>query len=96
MLHARRHPPTKRERSPLAAHAAVVLAGLGVLACGPPDTPDRSGGASDVEPSPWAGIWVDRTAELLDSTGEWTNKVELADLDGDGRRDLVVGDGGDY
>ncbi len=96
MLHARRHPPTKRERSPLAAHAAVVLAGLGVLACGPPDTPDRSGGASDVEPSPWAGIWVDRTAELLDSTGEWTNKVELADLDGDGRLDLLFANGGDY
>jgi len=41
-------------------------------------------------------LWMDRTDEFLDSTGEWTNKVELADLDGDGRLDLLFANGGDY
>jgi hypothetical protein len=43
-----------------------------------------------------AGAWVDRTDELLDSTGDWTNKVELADLNGDGRLDILFANGGDY
>ncbi|HIC53897.1 MAG TPA: hypothetical protein EYM78_06155 [Gemmatimonadetes bacterium] len=30
-------------------------------------------------------LWIDQTDQVLDSTAQWTNKVELADLDGDGR-----------
>lgn len=33
---------------------------------------------------------------MLDSTAEWTNKVELADLNGDGRVDLLFANGGNY
>lgn len=42
------------------------------------------------------GLWIDETEQVLGSTAEWTNKVELADLDGDGRLDLLFANGGDY
>ena len=41
-------------------------------------------------------LWRDATAALLPPTAEWTNKVELADLDGDGRVDLLFANGGNY
>ena len=41
-------------------------------------------------------LWVDATAQLLGDTSGWTNKVEIADLDGDGRLDLLFANGGDY
>ena len=37
-----------------------------------------------------AAPWHDRTAETIGATGEWSNKVELADLDGDGTDELYV------
>jgi len=75
--------------------SALSLACL-LSACVAPDTP-RSGapGAEDAS-SPWAGVWVDQTTALLDSTGEWTNKVELADLNGDGLLDILFANGGNY
>ena len=36
------------------------------------------------------------TADTIGKTGFWTNKVEIADLDGDGRPDLIFANGGDY
>lgn len=41
-------------------------------------------------------LWVDRTDELIGETGEWTNRVELADLDGDGWVDILFANGGNY
>ena len=41
-------------------------------------------------------LWIDETESLLDSTAGWTNKVELADLDGDGLLDLLFANGGNY
>jgi hypothetical protein len=41
-------------------------------------------------------LWVDATADLLPETAEWTNKVELVDLDGDGAVDLLFANGGNY
>jgi hypothetical protein len=41
-------------------------------------------------------LWVDATAETIGETGDWTNKAEIGDVDGDGRPDLLFANGGDY
>jgi hypothetical protein len=41
-------------------------------------------------------LWVDVTADALPATKYWTNKVEIADLNRDGRPDLLFANGGDY
>ena len=41
-------------------------------------------------------LWVDVTSEALPATVYWTNKVEIADLDGNGRPDLLFANGGGY
>jgi len=43
-----------------------------------------------------APLWVDVTSEAIPATAYWTNKVEIADLNGDGRPDLLFANGGDY
>ncbi|MCW5802440.1 MAG: VCBS repeat-containing protein, partial [Deltaproteobacteria bacterium] len=40
--------------------------------------------------------WTDATARCVGTTAEWTNKVELADVDGDGNVDILLANGGDY
>jgi FG-GAP-like repeat len=44
----------------------------------------------------FAGAWVDVTNGAIGVTGEWTNKVELADVNGDGHVDVLFANGGDY
>lgn len=74
------------------ALCAAVLGG-----CASRDAPSGTGGAPSGEGAGLpVGLWVDATDALLDSTAEWTNKVELADLDGDGLVDLLFANGGDY
>lgn len=51
--------------------------------------------AQDAAPLP-TNLWDDVTASTIGVTGEWTNKVELADINGDGRVDLLFANGGDY
>jgi len=41
-------------------------------------------------------LWHDVTAQTIGETAEWTNKVELADIDGDGLVDVLFANGGDY
>ncbi len=41
-------------------------------------------------------LWTDVTAATIGDVGEWTNKVELADVDSDGRIDILFANGGDY
>lgn len=43
-----------------------------------------------------AQMWQDHTQECVGVTGEWSNKIELADLDGDGRLDILVANGSGY
>jgi hypothetical protein len=40
--------------------------------------------------------WVDSTPSCIGTTAEWSNKVEVADLDGDGFVDILIANGGDY
>ena len=47
------------------------------------------------QPTP-SNLWHEATTAILPTTAEWTNKVELADLDGDGRIDLLFANGGNY
>lgn len=42
------------------------------------------------------GLWADATAETIGETSDWSNKVELADLNGDGLVDILFANGGDY
>ncbi|MGB5170246.1 MAG: VCBS repeat-containing protein [Eudoraea sp.] len=41
-------------------------------------------------------LWVDMTQNYLPKTAEWTNRVEVADINGDGLLDLLFANGGDY
>lgn len=40
--------------------------------------------------------WTDATASCLGTTAEWSNKVEVADVDGDGLLDIIIANGGGY
>jgi VCBS repeat protein len=53
-------------------------------------------GPSTHAQSPKPPLWVDVTATTIGSTKYWTNKVEIADLNGDRRPDLIFANGGDY
>src|SRR5712671_3791808 len=40
--------------------------------------------------------WQDATSQCMGTTAEWTSKVEVADLDGDGHIDILLANGGEY
>jgi hypothetical protein len=44
----------------------------------------------------YTSAWHDVTGTALGTTADWTNKVELADIDTDGDVDLLFANGGDY
>jgi len=46
--------------------------------------------------APPTRLWIDATATTIGDTANWTNKVEIADIDGDGRLDLLFANGGNY
>lgn len=41
-------------------------------------------------------LWEDQTEKYLPITSEWTNRVEIADINGDNLVDLIFANGGDY
>jgi MYXO-CTERM domain-containing protein len=43
-----------------------------------------------------AQLWEDATGATIGTTAEWSNKVEVADLNGDGRVDILFANGGGY
>ncbi len=49
----------------------------------------------------WAGNaaaqrWQDATARCVGTTAEWSNDIDAADVDGDGKVDILVANGGNY
>ena len=52
--------------------------------------------SASAPPSEFAGAWVDVTADAIGETAEYTNRVELADLNVDGWVDLLFANGGNY
>jgi hypothetical protein len=77
---------------------AMVIIAICVLGCGAqrPDyaceAPAGEGPASVAS----RNLWKDATEATIGATKGWTNKVELADIDGDGLVDILFANGGDY
>ncbi|MBI1356387.1 MAG: hypothetical protein GC160_18755 [Acidobacteria bacterium] len=72
----------------MAAALAACAAGCGSTV--------ESASVSEPAGGPPTGLWTDATAETIGETGDWSNKVDLADLDGDGDVDLLFANGGNY
>lgn len=83
-------PPTLTKRG----GRVFLLLALSYACEGPENRTDTTIPA-ETAPLPTA-LWHDATEELLPATAEWTNKVELADINGDGWIDLLFANGGDY
>ncbi len=75
--------------------STVLLVATVLSTCTPANPAPDVGLDGTASPLPRA-LWVDATDEVLDSTAEWSNKVELADLNGDGWLDILFANGGDY
>jgi len=56
----------------------------------------QSAPATYADPTSVVGLWDDSTKTTIGTTAEYTNSVELADINGDGRVDILFANGGDY
>ena len=92
------------QRAALAISLVLLLAACGSTASPSPGLPSAvasaipgptTGATTTPSPSP-AALWRDVTDDAIGTTGEWTNKVEVADINGDGRPDLLFANGGEY
>jgi hypothetical protein len=75
------------------AHCTIVGLLLGGMV-DPLQTRAHQGPATS--PARQTILWFDVTKEAIGPTAGWTNKVEVADINGDGRPDLLFANGGDY
>ena len=78
----------------LALHASLVAAVAIHAGCA--GSPDPDGGDCDTGKCDDVVLWGDVTEQTIGTTAEWSNKVELADVDGDGRVDMLFANGGNY
>jgi hypothetical protein len=93
---------TRRRLVSLVAMVAMAVGAGGAgssSASSAPDPPvsvseEQSGEIQTAEQ--FAGAWADVTEGAIGETAAWTNKVEVADINGDGHVDLLFANGGDY
>lgn len=72
-----------------------LLAGLSCIAAtSAARAEDMSAGY--VDDTSVVGLWDDATKTTIGETAEYTNSVELADINGDGMVDILFANGGDY
>src|ERR671911_602657 len=76
----------------------VTLVVLALSACGGDQQSEQTCEApaqrsAAIDPD---NLWDDATKSTIGATKEWTNKVELADINGDGLVDVLFANGGDY
>ena len=76
----------------------IFLTGLGLIliSCQPTGQAEQAGQTETAETTDTSEIWVDQTEIYLPTTREWTNRVEVADVNGDDRVDLLFANGGNY
>jgi hypothetical protein len=88
-----------KHRTILIAAAALALpactSGGGSGDTEPPGTPSPA--QTSTSPTPAATpLWEDATPRSFAEGHTWTNKVDLADIDGDGDVDIMFAEGGNY
>jgi hypothetical protein len=77
----------------------VILVVLALSACGGDQQQSEQGCEAPAEKSGSINpdnLWEDATKTTIGATKEWTNKVELADINGDGLVDILFANGGEY
>ena len=71
--------------------AFLFCVGISLLSC------EKSSNKSATSEIPISNeLWVDATDIYLPVTAEWTNRVEVADINGDNLIDLIFANGGNY
>jgi FG-GAP-like repeat len=93
--------PKRIVRQPLRLALLVTLIVLALGACGGDQQQSEQaceGGAERKASIDPAGLWTDATKTTIGMTNEWswTNKVELADINGDELVDVLYANGGNY
>ena len=71
-----------------------LFAGLSLVAASTARAEDAA--AAYVDDTSVVGLWEDATKTTIGETAEYTNSVELADINGDGMIDILFANGGDY
>ena len=70
---------------------SILVIGILLLAC-----TDKMNKEVPSDKNTEYGLWEDKTETYLPITGEWTNRVEVADINGDKMIDLLFANGGNY
>jgi hypothetical protein len=69
----------------------IILTGVLLLSC-----KDEKNKNISLDENAESALWEDKTKTYLPVTSEWTNRVEVADINGDKMIDLLFANGGNY